>query len=606
MAWLLLKASTSAIAIALASAILARDHGLLANRLIAAFFYCVAGWAGLEFLLHQQTDAGNAVTLMRWICLGWVPLGVLCMHASLAVSSMREHVVARLLPAFYLALAIVLPFAVGTDLVVAGAVPSRFGWRMELNPGMAVVYALVAAPIVVILASWREMMGGPAASGQRALARVVFFGVSGALAIGTLTGILLPAFGFEAIDLTTTIVTAVGLAGMHTLRQHGHASISHEAFAREILDTLEDGVVLVGEDGTIREVNRAFLRLVDSAESAVLGAPIARFLPDLPDHGRGVEAGAFLELRSKSGGSVPVVLSEPLPCHEAGHRVGQAFLLRDRREVLALKRQLLVSSRLAAVGDLSKPITRSIFDPVTRVRYQLEGLAVDWQTMGDVLELAGLDGSCHDAIDEGEELIGECIEGADRIFSIVREVRGFADESVPGDFDRQRFEEIVRRALRLTAPQCPAHVRVETRLDPSVEIECHAGDIERVVTNLIVNAIHAVVERDPNAGHIVVSLTGAAERACLHVEDDGCGIPPEVLDRVFDPFFTTKPVGQGTGLGLAISYHVVRAHGGEIRVASVPGQGTTVTVELPRAPQRVEEGEREGGSHPGGVEADGC
>ena len=59
MAWLLLKASTSAVAVALASAILARDHGLLANRLIAAFFYCVAGWAGLEFLLHQQTEAGS-------------------------------------------------------------------------------------------------------------------------------------------------------------------------------------------------------------------------------------------------------------------------------------------------------------------------------------------------------------------------------------------------------------------------------------------------------------------------------------------------------------------------------------------------------------------
>jgi signal transduction histidine kinase len=68
----------------------------------------------------------------------------------------------------------------------------------------------------------------------------------------------------------------------------------------------------------------------------------------------------------------------------------------------------------------------------------------------------------------------------------------------------------------------------------------------------------------------------------LHVEDDGCGIAPEVLDRVFDPFFTTKPVGKGTGLGLAISYHIVKDHDGDIRVSSIRGRGTSVTVELPR------------------------
>ena len=76
-------------------------------------------------------------------------------------------------------------------------------------------------------------------------------------------------------------------------------------------------------------------------------------------------------------------------------------------------------------------------------------------------------------------------------------------------------------------------------------------------------------------------------RALLHIEDDGAGIEPEDLDRIFDPFFTTKPVGKGTGLGLAISYHIVKAHGGEIRIDSVPGRGTSVSVELPIAPSET-------------------
>ena len=69
--------------------------------------------------------------------------------------------------------------------------------------------------------------------------------------------------------------------------------------------------------------------------------------------------------------------------------------------------------------------------------------------------------------------------------------------------------------------------------------------------------------------------------ARIDVEDDGCGIAPDVLGRVFDPFFTTKPVGRGTGLGLSISYEIVKRHGGEIAARSAPGRGTVVSVLLP-------------------------
>jgi signal transduction histidine kinase len=73
----------------------------------------------------------------------------------------------------------------------------------------------------------------------------------------------------------------------------------------------------------------------------------------------------------------------------------------------------------------------------------------------------------------------------------------------------------------------------------------------------------------------------AGQYVMIAVTDDGEGMPPEVLERVFEPFFTTKPVGQGTGLGLYVSYEIVRAHGGEIRVESAPGSGTTFAFTLP-------------------------
>jgi two-component system NtrC family sensor kinase len=67
----------------------------------------------------------------------------------------------------------------------------------------------------------------------------------------------------------------------------------------------------------------------------------------------------------------------------------------------------------------------------------------------------------------------------------------------------------------------------------------------------------------------------------IRVEDDGCGIPEDVLERIFDPFFTTRPAGEGTGLGLALGYQIVRNHGGEIAVDSKLGRGTTFKIRLP-------------------------
>ena len=196
----------------------------------------------------------------------------------------------------------------------------------------------------------------------------------------------------------------------------------------------------------------------------------------------------------------------------------------------------------------------------------------------------GLGEDCREAKEEGLELIDECTEGLDRIASIVHEVAGFSNAGERETFSSHAFDLIVQRAVRVAQVQAPEGVAIESRLDPDVKILCHEVEIERVVTNLLVNAIHSLDGNAPGKAHVVVAVAAQDGRVLLHVEDNGCGIDAVTLDRIFDPFFTTKPVGKGTGLGLAISYHIVKAHGGEIRVSSLPEGGTSVAVELPRAP----------------------
>jgi len=584
MIWLLLlKLSSAVVSIGLGAGILARDHGLKANRLIAAFLFCNAWWAASEFFLYQQTDPEAAATILRLMTIGWVPLGVLCMHASVTLASMDDHPIAKLIPTLYLSIAFIVPVAMVSNFVIAGAAVADTGWRPLFNPGMVITYGVMVTPVVAILACWRGVMVLPESGGQLQLARIVFFGISGALVAGTLTAVVLPLLGVATVGITTTLLSLVGVAVALTLRRFGHSLISSQALAREILDTLEDGVVLVAEGGILRDANRAFFRMVESRELHAVGRPITDWIPEFQERRESAEAPNFMEIRRSGGESIPVVVSAPVALHGAGRLVGQAFLLRDRREIVSLQRRLAVSARLAAVGDLSKSISRSINEPVARTREELEGLSVDWRAIEQVVERLESGACCGEAVEEGFELIEECVEGVDRIFAIVHEISGFSAESARENFVRHPFDEIVSRALRVARVQAPAWLEIEERFDPEVRIDCHAAEIERVVTNVLVNAIQALEENPREDAHLVVGIAAKGDRAILHVEDDGCGIEPEILDRVFDPFFTTKPVGKGTGLGLAISYQIVKDHDGEIRVTSIRGRGTSVTVELPRA-----------------------
>jgi hypothetical protein len=106
----------------------------------------------------------------------------------------------------------------------------------------------------------------------------------------------------------------------------------------------------------------------------------------------------------------------------------------------------------------------------------------------------------------------------------------------------------------------------------------NAGELQQVVTNLLLNACDAMAE---TGGELTLGLAARDGRALLTVADTGPGIPPDRLHKIFEPFFTTKLGRGGTGLGLSISYEIVHRHGGTIRAESEPGRGARFTVELP-------------------------
>jgi signal transduction histidine kinase len=257
-------------------------------------------------------------------------------------------------------------------------------------------------------------------------------------------------------------------------------------------------------------------------------------------------------------------------------------------EQLARARERLLEetqARVAAIDQLRHA------DRLTTVGKLASGLAHEFGTPLNVISArAKMIHRGEIPPEEAPRAAQPIIDAADRLTRLVRQLLDFARRR-PGD----RRPEDLRAAARQTASLLGDLARgkeieiVVEAGERAIEAVVDRGRIEQVLTNLVVNAIHA----SPNGAKVTVSLgtelhaphpaATPSRWAFLRVHDHGPGIPKEHRERIFEPFFTTKPVGQGTGLGLAVAYGIVEEHGGSLEVDCEGGAGTTFTIWLPLA-----------------------
>jgi signal transduction histidine kinase len=176
---------------------------------------------------------------------------------------------------------------------------------------------------------------------------------------------------------------------------------------------------------------------------------------------------------------------------------------------------------------------------------------------------------------EGLEII---VNETQRCGQIIRELLEFSRESEPKKA-MESINNVIEKALSILENEFRLrHVNIRKQLSDNIEeTPVDINKIEQVLVNLLLNALEVSEEH----GAITIrSLTSPDRKfAIVEIEDAGCGIPPENLERIFEPFFSTK--ANGTGLGLAVSYGIVQKHKGNIKVKSSVGNGTRFIVELP-------------------------
>lgn len=240
------------------------------------------------------------------------------------------------------------------------------------------------------------------------------------------------------------------------------------------------------------------------------------------------------------------------------------------------QKQLINSEKLASLGIFTAGIAHELNNPINFISSGSHALFSILEDMK--LSMKKRNGDFDTYLNELEITRNAIESGVNKTTAILSSLRNYSHN---GDEKLKKYNCIncIEDALILLKNNYKYTITITKDYPRSIILSCCPGKINQVFVNLLNNAIQAI----PDEGEIFIkAVTDTSKKlARFTIKDNGTGINSKNMDKIFDPFFTTKEVGKGTGLGLYIVHGIIEQHGGNIRIDSEPGNGTTVVVELP-------------------------
>jgi two-component system, NtrC family, sensor kinase len=265
-------------------------------------------------------------------------------------------------------------------------------------------------------------------------------------------------------------------------------------------------------------------------------------------------------------------------------------LQKSLEELKATQAQLIQAEKMASLGELTAGIAHEIQNPLNFVNNFSDVSQELISEMNDELAVGNYEFAKEIASDIEQNLVKIQHHGK-RASAIVKGMlqhsRTGSGQKEPTDINALAEEYLRLSYHGLRSKDNSFNAEIKTEFDATLpKVEVVTQEMGRVMLNLITNAFYAVNERrkkgeDGYKPTVTVQTKASAKKIEVRVMDNGDGIPDEVKDKIFQPFFTTKPTGEGTGLGLSLSYDIVKAHGGELKVETKEGEGTTFTINIP-------------------------
>jgi two-component system NtrC family sensor kinase len=344
---------------------------------------------------------------------------------------------------------------------------------------------------------------------------------------------------------------------------------------RKMFESVTDGISVIDLNGVITEVNQRMVAIHGfSSKDELLGRNAFELVAPR-DHERittnmreAIKQGRIRSMEytllKANGTEFPGELSTSVLKNASGNPAGHITIVRDITERKGMQEQLMLTDRLASIGELASGIAHELNNPLTSIIGFSQLLMERKDTADDVKEDLGL-------------VHGE----AQRAAGIVKNLLTFARKHAPVK-QLSQINGIIEDVLRLRAyEQKVSNIEVIKQFDPKLpQTMIDHFQIRQVFLNLIINAEYFMIEAH-NRGTLTITTKSSDSIVRISFADDGPGISKENLSRIFSPFFTTKEVGKGTGLGLSICHGIVAEHGGSISARSQLGKGTTFVVELP-------------------------
>jgi PAS domain S-box-containing protein len=370
-----------------------------------------------------------------------------------------------------------------------------------------------------------------------------------------------------------------------------------QEFIRDILETVDEGFLVIGRDHTILSANRALSRMVGAPFDAIVGRKCHEVLHGMPDPCSDATVECSVGMVFETG--VPCMLVHThrrpglqdiqveikcYPARDAAGRVATVIMtIVDITEKRKLEDQLQQAQKMEAIGQLAG------------------GIAHDFNNI--LSAIVGYASLIKKRTDEGSMLRSyseQVLLASQRAASLTRQILAFGRKQII-TLRPVRVNEVIKALETLLRRTLGEDIEIVTVLtDGEAIVQADAGQIEQVMMNLATNARDAM----PSGGKLIITTeVNAFDEASAHqhgferagayvliaVSDTGVGMDEQTRQRIFEPFFTTKELGKGTGLGLSIVYGIIKQHNGQISVYSEAGKGTTFRIYLPLTKDTVRE-----------------
>ncbi|MER3431683.1 MAG: hypothetical protein C4324_11710 [Blastocatellia bacterium] len=532
---------------------------LIIGRLVAIFVLLVSSWIWFSGSTDFSLQSIPQSTLLVFI----ISVGLTTVYF------------------FLLRLSSSLNWQVGLQFALDALLITWLVWRTGdlTSPYITLYIVLIAVSSIFLKPISTIFMAVLCAALFVTLASNVYFGIIDSAFYGHPLSKIAQIVSFHFVAFLVVGLLSARLADRRAsgeqLREATRSLENLRALHERIIESIRSGLITTDLNGNIYSFNAAAEDITGYKRENVRGRSLFSIFGDLRSdlelaarESGETRSRREADLRTPEGFSIRIGYSVAPLFSEEGEQSGYIITFQDLTEIRSMEESIRRKDHLAAVGRVAAGLAHEIRNPLGAMRGAIQ-----------VLQSSMPPNSVQ------TDLMGIILRESDRLNAIITNFLGYAKPKV-GNLAEIDLCDAIRETVKLLrhGPEIGENHFIEELLPPTpVFAFADQTQLQQVFWNLARNALQAM----PGGGRLTIRLEQIpGGKVRIEFEDTGCGMTPEQVERLFEPFATSTT--GGTGLGLSIVYQIIRDHNGTIAVRSFEGEGTTITIELPRETSRVD------------------